>query len=252
MQSDETISINLTGPEGSSNARLGDFVNVCGTLRSTLRHMARCAGVAETEFEITELEMGSARLVSMPTSQIGQAIVDLTVSTVRKLELGEPVDPRVDFLALYSLRGLAAPIRKDDGVKLAFGGIRLTSSYIKHIDELVAPESPSLGSASGKLKELSIHGTASFVLFPPLRGEEIECKFKEDDLQKVLLAVGKQVTVYGTLYYAKSKRLPVRVEVESFDAEPDNSELPDLLSACGILSKSQPEGQKGAIAFDEW
>jgi hypothetical protein len=54
-------------------------------------------------------------------------------------------------------------------------------------------------------------------------------------LARVLEAVEKQVTVYGTLHYAQSKIFPARVDVEDFSIVEEEEKLPTLLEAKGLL-----------------
>jgi hypothetical protein len=118
---------------------------------------------------------------------------------------------------------------------MSISGIVLTSAFASHLAELLEPVSPALGSVSGRLDALSVHNQDRFTLYPLIVGEDVECFFKRPDLKKVLDAVGRRVTVFGRLHYAKTKAFPVKVDVEEFHVEPPDSELPSLLKARGML-----------------
>ena len=68
---------------------------------------------------------------------------------------------------------------------------------------------------------------------------------KTEDLSEVLKAVGRKVTVYGIVKYAKAKVLPASIDVDSFIVEPDDTLLPNLLDARGLLrdALTQPDSE---------
>lgn len=105
------------------------------------------------------------------------------------------------------------------------------------------------GMISGRLEAVSIHREHKFTLYPPLEGEEVDCIFQPGDLEKVLLALGKNVTVHGMLYYSKSKSFPVRVKVRSYEVMPEADDLPTLLDLRGAL-KTKAKARRNVR--DEW
>jgi hypothetical protein len=236
-------------------APLNDFATVCSSLTASLKHFARCLGQQSAEFSISKLQMGSAVMAVEPESAAPEldAISELFNNTIEALEIGNPLDDRLDFAALYCLNGFSG-IAKRQGVHLKIGSVNLTDNYARNLNALLEPANPALGSVSGRLERLTVHFESQFTLYPPIPGEQIECNFQRDTLTRVLDAVGHNVIAYGTLYYAPSKILPVRVDVDEFEiVEPDEN-LPTLLDARGLLPPLSTSDQQllGPNYADEW
>lgn len=113
-------------------------------------------------------------------------------------------------------------------------------------------DTTSLGSVAGRLESVSIDGTNRFFLYPPVRGEQIECIFDRGDLSAVARALGQNVTAHGRLEYARSRRFPVRVRVETFEITPPADELPTLLNARGVMHSPLASTELIREARDEW
>ncbi len=232
MSDSDEIRIKIDPPKGH-HAQLSDFSNVCATLRSCLTHIGRCIGSTAT-FAISDLSCGSAILAVAPVDK-NNDVAQTFNKTIHSLETGKAVDSRLDFAALKSFNGFCAAINNEN-VRISVAGLRLTKSYSANLSHLLEPQSPALGSVSGRLEAVSVHGCNKFTLYTPLAGEEVDCRFDSSDLRDVLDAVGHGVTVFGTLYYARTKTFPVRVDVDSFEVTPNDSVFASLLDARGSLA----------------
>ena len=250
MSEAEEIRIKLEPPEGQ-RAQLSDFSNVCNALRSCLKHVGRCLGCDYASFAISDLACGSAVVAVVPTN--GSTDIAHTFNqTIRFLEEGRAVDSRLDFSALRAFEGFRSTIRNRD-LQISVSGLRLTESYSSTLAHLLEPQSPARGSVSGRLEAVSVHGRNEFTLYMPIASEEVDCRFAPEVLRDVLDAVGHNVTVFGTLYYARTKVFPVRINVDSFQVTPSNTDLASLLDAKGILAgppRSALESQQAMR--DEW
>lgn len=114
--------------------------------------------------------------------------------------------------------------------------------------------SPAMGSVSGKVEQLGVHGKFTFVLFPPVPGSEITCTFQPKDFDQVASSVKHQVTVYGTLHYGLGQSFPVLADVDHIEQEPDDDELPSLLDMEGMLEGEEIGESTSVIRSlrDEW
>jgi hypothetical protein len=252
-----TSNINVTLDRArSQRPQLLDFVNVCGSLRNCLNQVGRCIAEAEVEYEINDLGKGSAVIEVAPAlNGVAPAIADEVSAvfkrTIEDLESGRDIDERLDFSAIHAFNGFCSAISKD-GNRLRVGETMLTQTFVRHIRDLLAAASPALGSVAGHLDALTIHDQNRFTLYPPAAGEHVQCNFEPADLSRVLGAVGKKVTVFGKLYYAKTKAFPSRVDVEDFIVEPADADLPNLLDARGILRNHKPPDVETRGWRDEW
>lgn len=250
MNHSNEIRIKIDSPKGRPT-QLSDFSNVCATLRACLTHIGRCLGTDSPSFAVSDLACASATVAVRPMN--GDVDIAQTFNqTVQSLEDGTGVDSRLDFAAVRAFAGFSTAIRNKD-VRLSVGGLPLTESYSSHLSELLEPQAPAMGSVSGRLEAVSIHGRNKFTLYTPIVGEDVDCRFDPTTLSEVLSAVGRKVTVCGTLYYALTKIFPVRVDVDSFEVTPEDSELSSLLDAKGALAGSNQSALDSQQAMrDEW
>lgn len=255
MNNDGRITIKLTGPRGP--AELSDFASVVSSLRSCIKHVCRCvAGTEDVEYDIVELSYSSAALATSPVENSVPYNTLLEISktidrTILSLEDGQEIDERLDYAAIRSFGGFSNTARKS-GASLSIGRTRLTSAYVANLSSLLEPSSAALGSVTGRLEAINLHNNASFILYPPISGEEVRCDFHRDVLPRVLDAVEKNITAYGRLHYAKTKVFPTRVEVEDFEVLPETNDLPTLLNCCGVLRTDMPAIDVIREGRNEW
>jgi hypothetical protein len=179
-------------------------------------------------------------------------ITALFRDTITALEHGQTVDKRLDYAALHCFSGFSG-IAKNEKTTLKIGNVTLTENFADNLTALLQPATQSMGSVSGRLETVTVHNQMKFVLFPSLPGEDVDCIFDKAVLPRVLDAVGKQVTVYGTLHYAHSKIYPVRVDVQDFTIVESEDELPTLLDAKGTLPPLSTDNPLLDRSFsDEW
>jgi hypothetical protein len=253
MANSKKLVVDLKGPK-QKRAPLSDFSTVCNSLHACLKGIGRCIGKGAPEFDISDLHMGSAVMAIEPdTAKEGAIeIANLFRDTIAALEEGQAVDKRLDYSALHCFRGFSGVARKE-GVTLKIGTVKLTENYANNLAALLDPASAALGSVSGRLETFTLHNQNKFILYPAITGEEVDCIFQRKDLPRVLEAVDRQVTVFGTLHYAQSKIYPVRVDVDDFAIIESDSELPTLLDAKGILPPPSADNPLLDRSFsDEW
>jgi len=247
------ITLTLKGQNG--HAPLLEFLNACGAMRNCLKHVERCLfGDEESdEYDIADLRSSSAEVdIAPPNGSTRYPEIRQTfVGSVNNLQSGAPVDSRLDYAALRSFHQFCSPITRN--AFLAVGGTVLTVSYIETIDKLLEPIHKSRGSVTGRLETISVHGQNSFVLYPSSRGEEITCVFLDKKLlPRVLAAVEKRLTVYGTLHFSLGRAYPTRVDVDDFDEHPPVDQLPSMLDLRGTITLNGPSEEIVRAIRNEW
>src|SRR5947209_19411691 len=78
---------------------------------------------------------------------------------------------------------------------------------IANSDELI-DAIPSEGSVKGTLGRLDVHHRFEFVIHPPVPGNSILCVFTDDLHETINGAIGRNVTVYGTLHFRAGRPFP--------------------------------------------
>ena len=236
------IYLSVPGQPGA-HAPFADFIEACSALRSTLRHVERCVTGKKPslELEVTELEHSSGRVRTSPRIRdakdraTSRDTFRVHRDTVRSLQAGDKsLDPRLDYAAVYSFSEFAPPVKRGRSA-VAVTGTTLSSVFLETLEKVLEPVGPALGSVGGVVEQLDVHGKHTFVLFPPVPGNEVKCSFRPEDFEKVRAAVNRNVTVYGLLHYGRGQSFPVKAIMDDIEIEPDDSDLPDLLDMEGML-----------------
>lgn len=250
------IEVTLAGPPGHQPL-LTHFATVCTALRATLRHVERCitGDDAETDYEVVDLKKSSASIKVFPERAMNgrySEIHQLFDDSLSAIQNGRGLDPRLDYKAIRSFQSFTAPLNKE-GNSLSIDGLQLTSRFTAELKKLLEPEISSRGSVTGLLEAVTTHENNIFTLYPPIRNEEVACRFDKNQLEFVLAAHGKNVTVYGLLHFAKGQSCPVRADVDTFDVHPDEADLPGMMDLFGITSGNGVESVQAVRELrDEW
>lgn len=250
------VKLTLDGPPGHQPL-LTHFATVCTALRATLRHVERCitGEDADTDYEIVDLKKSSATIEALPEHTMNGRYMEvhqLFYDSLAAIQHGRRLDPRLDYQAIRSFQQFTPPLNKE-GNSLSIDGLQLTSRFTAELKKLLEPEISSSGSVTGLLEAVTTHENNVFTLYPPIRNEAVACRFDKNQLEFVLAAHGKNVTVYGLLHFAKGQSCPVRVDVDTFDAHPDEADLPGMMDLFGITSGNGIDSVQAVRELrDEW
>lgn len=235
--------------EGSSRddglVRFADFAAfVEGTL-ATLRALERAETgrrQSKIEYRITQLEVGSAVLaieaIGIPgledTNRVVAAKLARGLAAVRDgvVELSA-IDPRVRGAFGRMLAPLGRGVRS---LTATFGDTEI--AIVGRTDAALAlsmanEESAAVGSFSGSIDALNVHGEHFFFLYPAAGPTRIKCVFDLSLLPKVRDAVKRYTTVHGLVEFAEPSPFPQRIIVEDIEPHPIASELPTMRSLWG-------------------
>jgi hypothetical protein len=239
------INVKIIGPaKEDGEVLLEDLRDLCASLGSALRATEEVItnNTPHIKYRIIDLDHGSASLTieayeKGPTTNLTNITVDLFRSTIRSLEQGSEIDPRISLFALESYKQFASLFHRR-ALILLVGAFRLTSQFIANIDRLLGIILDAEGTVSGQVERINVHGKYEFAIFPPTYSHGITCHFPEDLFPLVCKAIKYSVTVTGTLHYAACGAFPARVTAKSILIHPKDQELPTLSSLRGIFSSS--------------
>jgi len=241
------ISFKLEGsPRDQGLVRFSDFATfVEGTL-ATLRALEReatNAAQAQIEYRVTQLEISSAAFaleaIDDPTTRETEKIIAARLveglAAVRDGLVGiAAFDPSVR----NGLSKMLSPLRRGvQSVSALIGDTPVTlvgraAAKIRLAE--VFEESAAVGSFSGSVDALNVHGDHFFYLYPPVGPTKIKCVFSPDLLDEVKSSIKRYVTIFGLIEYAEPSAFPVRIVVDRLVAHPPAVQLPSLSSLWGI------------------
>ncbi len=255
----QTIGFRLEGSvEDGGRVRFRDLLEFLHRLRATLKRLEETvtgAGRPAVYYRIVDMEVSSAaimleavpeRLEEDPTSEILRR-VDTGLTAI--LEDG-PAPPWFDRELLETFKGLTAPLRRHvRGVHILRPARTFTLSrqFEVSIDRILGEDITSVGSISGFLDAINVHGVRHFHVYPLIGPSKVLCVFPEELLPDVRKGLKRHVIVSGVLRYKLHEAFPYQVDVESIEVLPLAEELPTLRSLRGIAPGAA--GAFDSVAF---
>lgn len=244
------VHVRLEGaPKDKGLVRLGDFSRLCDNLRKCFKEIELSITEEEktrADYRIVGLECSSAAIAVEPAPSrngrdVGTEVIVAFREAVDDLESGEPVDQRLSYRAIESLRDLYKPIWQkpnEERLGLRVDRTAVTSRFMANVEKLLETPLKSEGTVSGLLGRVNVHNTWEFALYPPIGGFHVTFTFDEVQLPEVRAALKRNVTVSGTLYYRPETPFPIRGKLRSIEVHPDAEALPRLSDKRGIARQS--------------
>ena len=231
--------------------RLADLASVFENLHLALRQVERSLlhRPPVSIYRITELSTGSAAATIeevSPGTDRGESPLGVFTETVARLNHGERIDERIDWMALQRMDRLYQPVASGRASAVEFAGERLTPTFRESIRQLLEQGNVSMGTVTGRLERLNVHDRSEFLLYTPVGTTYVRCQFPARLLDDVRRAIKRNVTVHGSLRSMLGRDVPMFAEVESLDVHPDDGELPRLADLKGIAARHRP--RRGVVA----
>jgi hypothetical protein len=240
------ISFRLEGASRDEGlVRFADFaVFIEGTLL-TLKAIERGATSkkqARVEYRVTQLEVGSAVLAIEPVTNAENHHLGAIVTTRFAQALSAVRDGVADAAGLEpavrdAMKKMLAPLNRGvRSITANFGGTQI--SIAGRADDALAITKPeyqtsAVGSFSGSIDALNVHGDHFFYLYPVVGPTRVKCVFDSSLLGKVRDAVKCMTTVKGLVEYDDGNPFPQRIFVEEIQTHPAVAELPTMRSLWG-------------------
>lgn len=213
------------------------------------------------EWVITDLAMGSAIAEVEPRPRLPQADERLGlvvghnfVSGLDSIERGDEHLPpyftdtglgRVKWIAQTLGRAGIGPFHA-----LLNGGVgasaTITEQAAVNVARLVEPRSTAIGSVSGNLEMISVHGPARYNVYDALTRRAVRCTFPRERLEEVASALGRRVLVSGIVHRNQFGE-PVKVERGQLGLLRSDAELPSTRDIAGLVPDLT-----GELASDEY
>lgn len=233
-----TIDIKLGGKSDTDpSVYFGEFRSLCKAVAECLRRseMIVTGTKGAIRYRIAKLSTGSAE-ITLEAVRTAKArgrdkrsqVVGFFRRTTAAIQAGKKVDNRLGIDDLRAFRKLA-PRRRD----VTINHTTLTSAFEQNVDRLLNDTIPTDGFVTGRLEKLNIHERNEFVIYPPIPGYSITCRFGNDLLDQVREAIKRTVTVAGIMHYAPDSPYPRLVIARSMEIHPGDDRLPTLCELRG-------------------
>ncbi|MBC8350382.1 MAG: hypothetical protein H8E66_00240 [Planctomycetes bacterium] len=230
------IELELKGSDDDELVYFTDFRAFCAAVAECLKRSESIVTGSKGKFayRVAKMELGSAKM-TLEAVRTERArgrdkraqVVRFFGRTVTAIQGGKKVDNRLGIEDVKAFKKLANPLhRRSKSVRI--GDTTITSAFESNADRILNDTFPTDGFVSGRLDRLNVHDRNEFVLFPPIHGYSIVCRFGDGMLDAVREAIKHTVTVSGTLHYTADSPFPRLVNVRTMEIHPSDDELPSL------------------------
>ncbi len=246
----QTIGFRLEGSvEDGGRVRFRDLLDFLQRLRGALKRLEETVTGSERStvyYRVVDMEVSSAaitleavpeELEQDPTSEI-LGRVDTGLAAIVE---NQPTPPWFDRELLETFKGLTAPLRRHvRGIHIVRPNRTFTlgHQFEISIDRILGEDITSVGSISGFLDAINVHGVRHFHIYPLIGPTKVLCVFPEKLLSDVRKGLKRHVNVSGVLRYKMNEAFPHQIDVESIEALPLAEELPTLRSLRGIAPEA--------------
>jgi hypothetical protein len=235
------IELELVGKDHDALVNFSDFRVFCAAVSECLRRseVIVTGTNGQVTYRVKKLAIGSAKM-TLEAVRTAKArgrdrraqVVGFFNRTVNSIQDGKRVDTRLGVDDVQAFKKLALPLRhRTKAVRI--DGTTLTPAFEANADRILNDTVPTDGSVTGRLEKINVHERNEFVLFPPIDGYSIVCRFPDGLLDKVREAIKRNVTVAGTMHYAPDSPFPSLVYVRRMDIQPNDDVLPTLTELRG-------------------
>lgn len=198
-----------------------------------LKAVAPLVGTFRARHVISELQIGSAAAGLSPVGgrravQAGAKQYKFVEKTLKQLERGKEVDPRLGYAELEQFKKLGHPLRHG-AQSVNIGNVKLTDKFLTRIDDLMGGATRSIGTVKGRMEKFDIHNKLEFTLYPSIPGFSIRCVFPQTLMVEAQSALTKNVLISGETHYIGENAFPQKVIVQSIEVLPTDDELPTLM-----------------------
>lgn len=241
------IAFSLDGsPSDEGLVRFADFATFVDGALATLRAIERAktnSRQVKIDYRIIKLEVGSAALSIQAIDVPELRAIELHVAArlaegLAAIRDGIPERAKLEPAVQDGLKKMLAPLRR--GVRAIVANIGDVSIAISgEPDEFLKlagldDETAAVGSFSGSIDALNVHGDYFFYLYPPIGPYRIKCVFANALLDDARASVKRYANVHGLIEYIAPSPFPTRIIVDSLSALPPEAEVPTLSKLWGI------------------
>lgn len=241
MTQEDRITLRLVGtPEDDQDVRFGAFVNKLEAMKDALRATDRVISQGEPLFDYRVVNLShespaaiEVEAVPLETEVERDAgfLMDTFYQTLEGIQVSGDVPEGFGYTALQKFKGLQPSRHGATEVVFLRGEdeLSLSGSWSKNVDQILGPDQFELGSATGMLQQLNVHGgKREFTIYPTFGEPPLQCRFDAQLRGEVVKAVDCYVEVYGRLRYKVGGMYPHAIDAEDIEPYAPESQLPTL------------------------
>lgn len=241
------IKIRLVGmPEDDRSVRVGPFLAKLDAMRKALRATDRVISEGEQQFDyrvidLTHQSPPTVELEAVPLEMEAVAdsthLIDTFYATVVGIQEAGTIPEGFGYADLQKFKSLQPVKGAVPEVVISRNGdeVSLAVDWSEKVENVLGPDQYAIGSVTGMLQQLNVHGNnRKFTIYPTFGEPALRCGFDKELRDKVVNGVDRYVRVSGTLHYKAGSWYPHAIDATDVETFPPESQLPTLDDLFGI------------------
>ena len=242
---DATLRLHVEGPEGQ--IEFESFVLALDRFRSIVRDVDRVLSARQSPaLRWVVVDLGTASLDAVIRGiakhprfhHLPPQVAQGSVEALRIADTGEALPPYLTDTGLNQLERLALGLGRNGATALTVTYLEGENQADVHRDteakvkRLRVPAVRAIGSITGALEAITIHGSPRFSVYDVVTRRPVTCRFQSESLDDVKAALGKRVNVGGVVQ-RNSRGQPLRVDRAKLTVLPSSEDLPTAAQLLG-------------------
>ena len=191
---------------------------------------------------VADLKVGSAVLevdVEVPSDADASrdaVIVELLLNEIAWASGSKAAAPTSEPRLRRAVRRMLRPLQEHvHEIIVTSDGTEIRAQHIP--EEAPEPKvvEVATGSFTGRVDVINVHDRRLFYIYPAAGPVRVRCEFEPALLENLREAIGRYVTVTGTLAYQEGSVFPSKVIVDRLTVHPPREKLPTLASLFGAF-----------------
>lgn len=254
MSATNRITIRLVGtPEEGGDLRIGVLLKKFEALKAALRATDRVISQGEMMFDYRVVNLSHSSPSTMEVDPVplemeavedSTLLVDTFFGVLTGVQESGEIPEGFGYNDLKNFGKLEPEAKAVPEVVISRNGydVSLAGDWAKKVDAALGPDQLEIGSVTGMLQQLNVHGkNRRFTIYPTFGEPELSCKFGRELRDTVVQAVDRYVEVSGTLRYKAGSWYPHAIDATAIREFPPESQLPSLDDLFGIAPDATGE-----------
>lgn len=247
MSHSNRITIQLVGADDEGgDLRIGSLLKKFDALKSALRATDRVISGGSNTFDYRVVNLSHSSPSTMEVDPVplemeavddAEQLVSTFFDALTGIQESGDIPNGFGYNDLKHFKKLEPEAKAVPEVIISRNGddLPLAADWSKKVEDALGPDQYELGSVTGMLQQLNVHGkNRRFTIYPTFGDPELSCKFGKELRDQIVQAVDRYVEVYGTLRYKTGSWYPHAVDATEVKVFPPESQLPTLDELSGI------------------
>lgn len=254
MSSSNHVVIRLQGVDKEDgDLRIGALLKKFEALKSALRATDRVISQGNQMFDYRVVNLSHSSPSTMEVDPVplemeavedSTLLVDTFFGVLKGIQESSQIPAGFGYNDLKHFKRLEPETKAVPEVVISRNGyeLPLARDWSKRVEDALGPDQYELGSVTGMLQQLNVHGkNRRFTIYPTFGEPDLSCTFSKELRDQVVQAVDRYVEVSGTLRYKAGSWYPHAIDATYVRGFPPESQLPTLDDLFGAAPNATGE-----------